>query len=600
MAKYLFVILLAVVLTACSSTNIERQSGAISSGPDTSKMNPKALDAFIRGNILDMKEEYASAILEYQEALEYDKRAGIYYSLGKDYSLLGKYSLAMANTREAVRLDSNNTEYLGLLANIYASAKLNDSAAIVYEKIIKTDSSNVNAYFNLGFIYEQELPLRALTIYEKLLSITGPEWNILVRVAELNERIGNLKGAIKATSQLVELDPSNTELKKILIEYLLKEKEYDNALEQLNEELELYPNDSALLEMKAQCYLQLKQWQKSAEIYAKIMEDKTIPLDSKLKIGSAYLNEAGKDSTLLSSAKSIFESIDRDTLAWQVKAMLGEIALKEKKDSLGLIYFDQAVSLASWNVDLWIRLGGLFFDRREYSKAIEFLEKALESFPDDKTINLLLGLSNSQLNNHASAKTYLRKTVAVDPKDVIALSVLGYTLHQLQESEEAVKTIEEALKISPGNVELMGTLGLIFNSMKKFSQSDSVYAEALKIDSTNALILNNYAYSLSERNTELAIALDMAKKAVGKDPENPSYLDTIGWVYYQLGDYPKAEENLEKALKFDDKNATLYDHLGDVKFMLNNRQEAMKNWKKAFELDPAKNEIKQKIEKGEL
>ena len=147
---------------------------------------------------------------------------------------------------------------------------------------------------------------------------------------------------------------------------------------------------------------------------------------------------------------------------------------------------------------------------------------------------------------------------------------------------------------------MISIIALIHETRKNYAVSDSLYTSAIKIDSTNILILNNYAYSLAERGIKLQEALSMAERAIEKEPKNSSYLDTIGWIYFKLGEYKKAKLNIEGSTKIEDNNATLLDHLGDVYFKLGNKTKALENWKKAYKIDSTKNEIKKKIEKGEL
>ena len=122
-----------------------------------------------------------------------------------------------------------------------------------------------------------------------------------------------------------------------------------------------------------------------------------------------------------------------------------------------------------------------------------------------------------------------KKASELDSTDVTALSAFGYTLSQLKENDEAIIYIKKALAISPNNINLLGTLGLIYDTQKKWNECDSVYLKALSMDSTNALINNNYAYSLSERGIKLDDALRMSKLSVKAEPKNSAYLDTMGW-----------------------------------------------------------------------
>ena len=139
---------------------------------------------------------------------------------------------------------------------------------------------------------------------------------------------------------------------------------------------------------------------------------------------------------------------------------------------------------------------------------------------------------------------------------------------------------------------------MIYDSMDEFEISDSLYERALLVDSANVLIANNYAYSLSERGVNLDRALELAELAVEKEPENSSYLDTIGWVLYKLGDYSKAEEYIQKAIDKDENNAVLFDHLADIFSKQNKNEKAKEYWEKALELDPTLTEVQEKLNKS--
>ncbi|MGE5432302.1 MAG: tetratricopeptide repeat protein [Syntrophomonadaceae bacterium] len=591
---------LAFLLFGCSSDKIQKGDEAALADSVESLQSKVAIEHFIDGNIADAKGDYSAAILEYQDALRMDPKAGVYYALAKDYLLTNKLSLALENINNAIKLDLSNVDYYNILAEVYTNAHQADSAANAYEKIIKLDSVNVAAYYNLANIYQQSKPLQALNLYQKLLRITGPEWSVLARVAELYERIGNTDESIKTIEQLLTLDPSNVEVRKLLIESYIKENKFDKALGAIDELQAKFPEDLSLREMKAQIYLQKNNWPKALGEYRVILDSHSVPVESKIKIGSIFLTQSMQDSTLLPLTREVFEKLDHDTTNWQIKMVLGEIDLRERKDSAAISEFKQVTELARWNADAWTRLGGLYFDNKKYDEAAKILRQAVQNFPDNFPINLILGLSLSQMSNYTEAKPYLQKAVYLNPKDLTALSAYGYTLNQLKEPTSAIHYIKAALKLDSNNVDLIGTLGLIYNSQKKWAECDSAYSRALSLDSNNVLILNNYAYSLAERGIRLDEALKMAEKAVSREPGNSSYLDTYGWVFYRMGNYDKAEEYIRKALALDSSNSTLIEHLGDINFKAGKKGKALEMWQQAFQLNTDNSELKTKIEKGEL
>jgi tetratricopeptide (TPR) repeat protein len=113
-------------------------------------------------------------------------------------------------------------------------------------------------------------------------------------------------------------------------------------------------------------------------------------------------------------------------------------------------------------------------------------------------------------------------------------------------------------------------------------------------------VLNNYAYSLAERGTQLERALLFARKAVETQPDNPSYLDTIGWIYYRLGQFAEAERYVKQAISKGEVSAVVYEHLGDIYFRMNQKDLAMEHWQMALKLDEANAVLRDKIARGSL
>lgn len=580
-----------------SISKIETQKSIDEKDKDFKK---KAMDHYINGSIAESKGDYASAVLEFQDALNLDPSAGIYYALGKNYYYLNKLSLAIQNARRAVQLSPDQKDYYVLLSDVYSSARQFDSAAVTLESAIKLDSSDVDLYYKLARLYENPKPLKAIETYEKITSFIGPEWSVLIRVAELYEKLGNVDAAVSSIEKLMSLDPANVGLQKILIDFYQKSNKLDKALEVANDILELTPDDLDARERKAQILLSQNEWELAAQEFNYMLKQKDVPLDVKIRIGAAYFNQSLKDSSLTTVVKDFFQTIDKDTLDWQVKMFMGAIALNEKQDSIAIENFKIVTDLARWNVDAWIRLGGLYFDNRKYEEAVKVMNEAVELFPDDFTTNLILGLSLAQLDKHSDAKLYLKKSVELNPNDLTSLSSYAYTLSQLKENELAVNYLKQALKINPDDVNLLGTLGLIYDSMEKWAECDSAYQRALQIAPDNALVNNNYAYSLSERGERLDSALKMIEIAIAADPDNPSYLDTYGWVYFKLGNYNEAKKYLEKAIEVGGERAVMLDHLGDVMFKLGDVQKAKILWQKAFDLDNTNVTLKSKIDRGEI
>ena len=596
---YLYVVILGLFLIGCSGA--EKVVNATNrSVQDDSGVNPKqkAIDHFLNGSVAEQEGNYTDAISEYQKALKYDSSGGIYYSLAKSYFAVNKLSKALQYSRISVEKEADEIEYYNLMSDIFIVAHENDSAAVVLEKMISMDSTEVSYYYKLARVYENTKPSEAIRIYEKLITLIGPEWNILIRVAELYEKLGSKEEAAKSLDKLLALDPSNVALQKMIIDFNQRNGNYDKALDMVDNILELYPDDLEAREKKALILIQQGKWEEASEQYKFLLKDDSIPLESKIDIGASFFAKSVTDSTVLPFAKNIFKTIDSDTTDWQVKLYLGAIALAEGDDSTAVKDFKFVTENARYNAQAWVRLGGLYFDNHKYDEAEKLMNEAVGLFPNDFAVNLILGLSLAQSGKPGDAEPYLAKAVQLNHSDLTALSAYAFALSQLGKDDVAVEYLKDALNLKPDDVNLLGQLGLSYNNLGNLAESDSVYEKVLVIDPHNALVNNNYAYSLSERGLQLERALNMVNIALENDSLNSSYLDTKGWIYFKLKEYKPAQEFIEKAIKIGGENAVMLEHLGDILYMSGDKAQAVENWKKALKLDENNENLIRKVDEG--
>jgi len=595
-SQYIFLLLFFLIL-GCSATSTKTED-TVKNKNNNSALNEKlAQDHFIKGAIYDLKGEYHAAILEYQDALVLDEQAGIHHILSKDYFILKKLAPALKHSQKAVELGPDDVEYNFLLGTIYRIAQQPDSSEKYFEKVIALDSLYFQAYYSLAQLNEPNRPLKSLEVYNRLLKLTGPEWSVLVKIAELNERMGYVDRTIGTVEELLKLNPSNLKLQKLLIESYIKIDKNDEALDFIDDALTMFPDDISLIEYRGNVKANQNKWGEASVEYQKLIHSPELSFEVKKRIAGGFVAEAARDSNIISIAKNILLEMEKDSTDWQVNAFLGEISIEEGNDSIAIVYFQNASQLAPWNPQLWNRVGILLFESQRYEETVVEMKNAILKFPDDFVDNLILGLSLSQQKDIEGASRALEHAVRINPNDLTALHAYGFTLNQQKRTDAALVYLDKALYLDPDNIQVIGTLGLIYDSKEEYEFSDSLYERALSIDSTDILISNNYAYSLSERGTQLKRALELSEYAIEKEPKNSSYLDTIGWVHFKLGNYEKAIKFIKMAMEEDESNATLLDHLADVYAKMDNKKKAIEYWRKALELDPTIKKVNEKLEK---
>ena len=558
----------SAVWTGCASSSPSPASAPpTATNADTDRRHQAALQNFIEGAVQEVQGNTSDAILDYQEALRLEPNAAIYDALAKAYSSLGKHARAAEAGHEAVRLEPANVRYHQDLASVYVNAMQPEKAIREFEEVVRLDSNATLAWYNLARLQQAQRPLRALEIYNRLLDRQGDDWDILLQCATIYSSLGRFAEEAGMLERMLALDPSNRALQRQLAETYAKAGRIDDAVRILESLVEQDQKDSETAAALADVYLQEKKFDKAVALYERILAQGVDNPEVKLRIGIGLFGQSDRDSTLLPRARQLFEEV-RTALPndWRAYWYLGAIAASQKNDSLASENFERVTALAAWNADAWWFLGTNYFDHGQYDKVVDVMERAQKAVPRDARVSLLLGLAYSRMGRSA----------------------------------DAINMLEKSYRMNPGDLNTLSSLALEYETAKRYDDAYRIYEEALKIDSTSALILNNYAYSMAERGLQLERALAMAQKAVAAEPDNSSYLDTLGWIYYQLGQYEKAKEYIAKAVSHDQASSVVHEHLGDVYYKLGDKEKAMEYWKQASSLDPKNDAARGKAERGTL
>ncbi len=557
---YILLIAGSSFLTGCgSSKQTEKQA------PEPNR--ELALQHYLEGSMLDQKEDYANAILEYQEALLYDNDPAVYYALSKDYSILGKHALAAQMGKEAVKLSPNNRTYHETLGSIFVNAREIDNAISEFEEVVRIDSDYVDGWHNLAGLMEFRKPLRALELYHEILNRFGTNWDVYYQMMQIYSTLGKLDKAIGSLKGMLALDPGNFEVKKTLGDMYLQTDSVDAALRVYDDLVELQPNDLELRAAIAHAFLVKQDYNNAAIQFESVMKQDTLSVEDQLRFGQVFVSFIQKDSAVLPYAKKLFNQIERSHPSdWRPHWFLGAIDNILGDDSSALEHYRKVKELAPTNPDGWVGIASAYYDAGKFDDAAAVLTEAEKNIPQEFRIKFLLGI----------------------------------TYQRMHKTEEAASMLEDAVQLNAKSIEALSSLGLVYDELKRHEDSDSVYERALRIDGHNHLVLNNYGYSLAERGIQLDRALKMAAEAVHAQPANQSYLDTYGWVFYRLERYKEAEEQIRKAIDLGSASPVLYDHLGDIYFKLDDKTKAVQCWEKSFQIDSTNEQVKEKIQRNKL
>ena len=219
-----------------------------------------------------------------------------------------------------------------------------------------------------------------------------------------------------------------------------------------------------------------------------------------------------------------------------------------------------AMKLSDQNPQLNYQLGWVYVQASRFEEANKALEKAAQ-------------LAQGNLGLEFQTRL-LQGDVLVRTKDFeAAITAYKKILEDTDQSDENTKQCR--MRLSNAYVQA----GDMANGEKYLEEVYAKYPDDIGVN-------NDLGYLYADQGKKLEQAEKMIRLAVEAEPENKAYLDSLGWVLFQMERYPEALVELEKANSDQDyRDSTLIEHMGDTHAKLNQKEKARKAWQEALDVE---------------
>lgn len=496
------------------------------------------------------------------------------FELARIFFMESNYVEAVKYAEMAVAINPANFYFKKLLFDIYQAAGESDKALILAKNIIQQwpdKSIMLNEYKRT--LLDNKRYKEALQIIDILIGRDPSSEELILEKFNILRYLGNNKDAEKTLVNFISTQPCNDKASLFLSNYYIEREQDKKAIKVLESIIACDSlNDIANLTLAE--YYHKKGKRNETYLYLrKAFANSKIPVSSKLNyIINLYPVENSQNDPDLNN---------------QLINLVQIIATTHPLDP-----------------DAQRICGDVFYVEKQYEKATGYYEKLLSLgvYQYQSVENLLFCYIN--LNKNEDLNRLAKKAASEFPYQPLPHYFVGLSFFADENYEAAISEMEKAVKYGSGFPELLksayAALGDLYGFKKDFERSYDSYEKVLQIDSLNALVLNNYAYSLAERNLNLEKALKLSKKSLEIDSLQSSFLDTYGWVLFRLDRYEESLEYIHKAIELrGSEDAVLYEHYGDVLYKLGRPSDAIEYWKKAASVGKGSEFLTRKLETGE-
>lgn len=483
-----------------------------------------ALDACERNEL-----DYALALLQ---MLKYDNdNIGGYYALeGRIFEKIN-YSLgARLAWYRAYLEEEDNWDYAKHVVLLTMNSAKSEFLIDILEKSAKQHPDNPEVWHMLAYCYQyaSDIPnhnKKALDAYGKYEQISGINAYTTKAKAQIYYEMGKRKKVIQTIDQLISDYPDDDSYKVLLGDIYLRQHKLDEAYKVYCDVQQQYPNNPYVYISLAQYWQEKGDVDKGRQYLYDAIDNPELELEAKLQIVEELSEKMTNSAANVEQYEALLNSL-RAQFPYEEVIIRSQYLLYKSQDRT-----DEARTAVLDLLDInpkytaaWYSLLQLTSDDDERLPIINKAMQAVDTLAqyDFLSERMLWYYRHSDYDN--------------------ALTDLNVCIAEA-ERKENYAALRSLYQIKAD----------LYCATKSYDNAIEYYEKTIKLSPNNPLTLNNFAYTLANRDSvgDLRRAERMSAKAVENEPDNPAYLDTYAWILYKQGSFTLAAFYMKKLLSQD-------------------------------------------------
>ena len=340
------------------------------------------------------------------------------------------------------------------------------------------------------------------------------------------------------------------------------------------------PDDQKGILLLAQILHQKSQGQEAIKLLKDALQK--FPQNRRLRTQYARFLAAKSPEKAIAQLELLRSEDQKDQ---EVNFVLGLMQFSQGRLEIAKDLLRQASTQQSLRANAQYHLGVIAERQRNISEAINHYSQVRYGRNYIVAASRLSGM----LADHRSineARQYLQRLRISQPNKAVNLfQVESNLLLRMRQPKQALIILSTGLESYPDDPELLYARSMVAEQQDNFALAESDLRSLLAQDENNATVLNALGYTMILHTDRMEEAYELILRAYSLAPNEPSIIDSLGWVLFKLGRPVEALEYLTRAFDIVS-DPEIASHLGEVLWALEYNEKAMDVWLYALKENP--------------
>ncbi len=499
---------------------------------------------------------------------------------GRHAELAAEYEKALASYEKALQCNPDAEFVLRKVPLLLLRLNRGDEAILRLKQYLVQHPEDTISRMLLAKIYirQGEFP-KAAAQYRKIHQLDGQNTTSLLLLSELYLAENKYDMAETALRDVLAVDARSYSAHLLLARLLVAEGAFEAAQRHYKQALDITWSEGLQLEL-AVLLTRQEKYIEAIALYQEIIHHDEANEEAQIALIHIYLLQ-GKEHKAMEELQGLKKTIkDPD----QAELTIIRLYARWEEYDKAIALLEEFLEYNEFSEARYL-LAALRFQQEQYEELLLDLQKIGPAAKEYEDSLFLQVRSLKELNRHQQAVQTLESALGQEKGRTSDLYILLAGIYQfIGQDEQCRTTFLRGLEAYPDNEQVLYEYGLFLDYIGEQEPALEIMEQIITMNAEHAGALNYIGYTWADKQENLSEALRYISQAAKLKPNNGYIRDSLGWVYYQQGEYEKARKALEMAVDFAPDDPAILDHLAETYLALELPEKAKQTWRKALDM----------------